>query len=55
MEFSYYEKYENRPYSKKSRLENSKCICPQSSKTLFMNMVKKSGIIESTLSRIALF
>jgi hypothetical protein len=35
--------------------QKSQCICPQSFKTVFMNMVKKSQLMESTLSRISLF
>jgi hypothetical protein len=30
-------------------------VCPQSSKTVFMNMIKKSRLIESTFSRLSLF
>ncbi len=35
--------------------ESTRCICPHSSKTVFINRVKKSRFIESTLSRISLF
>ncbi len=39
---------------KRSRHAKSQWICPQSSKTLFMNTVKKSRLIELILSRIFL-
>jgi hypothetical protein len=35
---------------KGSQLSKIQCICPQSSKTVFMNIVKKFPLIEATLS-----
>jgi hypothetical protein len=40
--------------SKGSRLAKKSAYLPQSSKTVFMNTVKKSQLIDSTLSRIFL-
>ncbi len=34
---------------KENRLEKSRCICPQSSKTVFMNTVKKSRLFPTFL------
>jgi hypothetical protein len=40
---------------KRSRLAKSLCIGPQSYKTVFLNMVEKSQLIDSILSSISLF